>query len=149
MKVLGNIFLIDTKFGSVEVMDTLAITIHLLGCLVSPETESSACALHNYSWTKSAQHACLVIFRWIQICNNNIILVCKCHVACWAYWSLTVLILWSRELTTLSAIETEDMTIDVCIRSRSYNDWSHHLQVVTTASSVSPLRHFVELQRRM
>lgn len=52
--------------------------------LVIVEVQSSTRAFHDQGWGETAQHRSLVVFGWVELRDDRIVLVHKLCFACWA-----------------------------------------------------------------
>lgn len=48
------------------------------------ESDTSARTLHDGAWAEAAEHASLVVFGGIELCQDSVVWIAELRFACWA-----------------------------------------------------------------
>jgi hypothetical protein len=118
---------------------------HLLRSLICPKAQCPSSTLHYDVRAQAAENTGLVVFGRVQIRNDHIIWIGEVHIAGRADGSLSFTL--TRELASIGAVNAEDMAAVRLVKTGLGEELQAltYLHVVTTAWSLSSLRHFSEL----
>ena len=118
---------------------------HLLRSLICPKAQCPPSTLHYDVRAQAAENTGLVVFGRVQIRNDDIIWIGEVHIAGRADRPLSFTL--TRELTSIGAVNAEDMAAVRLGKTGLGEELQAltYLHVVTTAWSLSSLRHFSEL----
>ena len=82
--------------------------VHLLRCLVCPESKSSACTLHDCGRIKPAKYAGLVVLAWRESSFHNIVGVGKLRVT---HRTLSPSKAGCRQAGIVGTVDAEDVAV--------------------------------------
>jgi hypothetical protein len=80
--------------------------IHFLRSLVMIESHAAPSTFNDDGWAQATQHAGLVVFSWIQLGDDHIVVVQELSLACWTSARAGV---GAREAQGFRAWDTEDV----------------------------------------